>query len=487
MDCNRTRDLLSEFVDDALSGDAKARLEEHVAGCPACAEELESLRRVVTGVRGLGKVAAPDDLLRGVMSGIERAAPAPARFTGFRRIYPLAAAAAFLAALTAIFFMIEDERTAPGLDSVADLDGDTLFEKQEAPHGMVDGFLPRDKAESLRRLGYKGDRKSLEASRDRSEVMDELADLSGEAEEERENGPEVAAESREYLKKVAPGRPVTESEGKRAPPPGDLRGTEDAEVSGEATAAAGGKGRAQGPKGPAAPAPSTPARSAPLKLHADYNVLVVETDEDWDAQAAELGARRVPLKQDASDLLVGNGRMEARQAPQVALYEVSVSDVGGLVRELAGSGAEAVHACAVPEMDEATAEAIHIGTSEAGKVAGEKARAPVTLWSRSEPPKEGLARLGALGYSAGRVDLAGLVRNSLDLIDREERAASEARKDDVPDEKRAREVAARSAVRRKNKGESDLDRVKEEPAVTPRKILILFVRKDRPPPAAKPR
>ena len=79
MDCNRTRKLLSEYADGALSGDAKARLEEHIAGCPACAEELESLRRVVAGVRGLGKVAAPDDLLRGVMSGIERTGPAPAR------------------------------------------------------------------------------------------------------------------------------------------------------------------------------------------------------------------------------------------------------------------------------------------------------------------------------------------------------------------------------------------------------------------------
>ena len=43
MDCNRTVELLSEYVDDALSGEARVRLEEHLAACPACAEELESL------------------------------------------------------------------------------------------------------------------------------------------------------------------------------------------------------------------------------------------------------------------------------------------------------------------------------------------------------------------------------------------------------------------------------------------------------------
>jgi hypothetical protein len=495
MDCKRTRELLSEYLDDALSVDVKVRLEDHLAGCPACAEDLESLRRVVAGVRGLGKVAAPEDFLGGVMSGIERAIAAPPRAAGFRWIYPLATAAAFLAAVTVIFFIIEGERAVTGLtpDLVADLDGDVLLDKEKAPQATVDGFVAGGKAKSLRRLGREDSREGMQASRGRSLGLDEIGEPGREHEEGEESGAEAGAggaipvkgeidaaveidKSRERLKKTAPRRPESESKGKRVQAPGDLRGTSNGtEASASGTAAS------------AAPAAGDAAGAAPAeKLHADYNVLVVETDRDWNDQAETLNASRVPLKADASELNAGYGRKAAGQDPQIALYEINVSDIDGLVRGLADFGAAAIHAYAVPDKDAIVAESILIQSSTADEIADEKARAPVTLWSRNKLQKESLERLGALGYSAGRDELSGIVRDTLAAIDREKRDAAETRSDDVPGARGVRDGTTRANARRKGAFEGDRDRVQDEPAVPPRKILILFVKKARTP-ATKPR
>lgn len=45
MNCNIAGDLLPLYVDGACSPDSRKALEEHLAGCPACRERLERMRK----------------------------------------------------------------------------------------------------------------------------------------------------------------------------------------------------------------------------------------------------------------------------------------------------------------------------------------------------------------------------------------------------------------------------------------------------------
>jgi len=55
--------LLSAFLDDELSEDEGLDVARHVAGCPACAKELEQLRRMRNTLRDLPVMTAPPDML----------------------------------------------------------------------------------------------------------------------------------------------------------------------------------------------------------------------------------------------------------------------------------------------------------------------------------------------------------------------------------------------------------------------------------------
>ena len=51
--------MLSEYIDGELEPGARDALEEHLAGCPTCTEELESLRATVLMLRRMPEVEAP--------------------------------------------------------------------------------------------------------------------------------------------------------------------------------------------------------------------------------------------------------------------------------------------------------------------------------------------------------------------------------------------------------------------------------------------
>jgi diguanylate cyclase (GGDEF)-like protein len=45
MDCETTRELISALIDEEISPEDRARLDDHLGGCPLCREELADLRR----------------------------------------------------------------------------------------------------------------------------------------------------------------------------------------------------------------------------------------------------------------------------------------------------------------------------------------------------------------------------------------------------------------------------------------------------------
>lgn len=68
MTCRQVVQLLTEYLDGALSSADRARVEEHLAGCDACTAFLAQLRVTGRVVAGLAQVEVPAplraDLLR---------------------------------------------------------------------------------------------------------------------------------------------------------------------------------------------------------------------------------------------------------------------------------------------------------------------------------------------------------------------------------------------------------------------------------------
>ena len=62
--CQSGLELLMDYLEGVLAPDLRARVEEHVAGCPRCVAFVESYRRTPAIVRNATAVALPPDLAR---------------------------------------------------------------------------------------------------------------------------------------------------------------------------------------------------------------------------------------------------------------------------------------------------------------------------------------------------------------------------------------------------------------------------------------
>jgi anti-sigma factor RsiW len=86
-DCSEIRNLLSEYLDDALDAKAKALADEHLRTCPACRKELNSLKTLVKEMGSLEPVKAPADFLDQLHRRMQR----PSKLAKIREwlFYPL--------------------------------------------------------------------------------------------------------------------------------------------------------------------------------------------------------------------------------------------------------------------------------------------------------------------------------------------------------------------------------------------------------------
>jgi len=98
MDCRDIKELLSAYLDGALSFEEKARVEEHLKTCKECSSNLAALKEAVSQIKGLKEVEPPPLLARRIMKTIKKEARYPLRI----RI-PLQAAAMIAIAFTSIY------------------------------------------------------------------------------------------------------------------------------------------------------------------------------------------------------------------------------------------------------------------------------------------------------------------------------------------------------------------------------------------------
>lgn len=97
MDCEESRRLIPFFLDDELDAEQSLLVEVHVAACEGCQKELQQEGELRVALRQAAKrVVAPESLRRRINAEIAASEKRP---SGFRRMVPLAAAAALLIAL----------------------------------------------------------------------------------------------------------------------------------------------------------------------------------------------------------------------------------------------------------------------------------------------------------------------------------------------------------------------------------------------------
>jgi len=72
MECSRSKELLSDYIDGILDARTKALLEEHLMACKGCREDLASLKALVQEMGSLKSLEAPRDFLEKVHERIEQ-------------------------------------------------------------------------------------------------------------------------------------------------------------------------------------------------------------------------------------------------------------------------------------------------------------------------------------------------------------------------------------------------------------------------------
>jgi len=119
MDCSDIKALLSEYIDGTLDQETKNRVDQHVASCAECREELASLKALVHELGSLEPMQPPEDFLLQVHKRLEK----PSRFsTLFRSLFlpfriklPLqvAGAAAMAILVFSLVYFQQEEFKAP--------------------------------------------------------------------------------------------------------------------------------------------------------------------------------------------------------------------------------------------------------------------------------------------------------------------------------------------------------------------------------------
>jgi len=98
-ECNSIRERLPEYADGTLIGRELARVEQHVASCGRCQQEVADLRTVIGAVRAVPPDEVPETLIPRLRRAVQERAPAP----GLRLFWPrLAVPVAILTCVIAL-------------------------------------------------------------------------------------------------------------------------------------------------------------------------------------------------------------------------------------------------------------------------------------------------------------------------------------------------------------------------------------------------
>ena len=70
--CRELVEIVTDYLEGALSAAEAARLERHVATCPGCAEYLEQMRTLAGSLGGLSGDTIPREMRAGLIAAFGR-------------------------------------------------------------------------------------------------------------------------------------------------------------------------------------------------------------------------------------------------------------------------------------------------------------------------------------------------------------------------------------------------------------------------------
>ena len=153
MTCPETRELLSAWLDQALDAREGEEVEVHLAGCPDCRHELESLRSTVSLLSRVEHVRAPVGFVNKVMAD---AYPPPWYQRLGRLVFlplsvklPLEAGAMVVIAILGVYLL----QSTPEMKDAARPEAPAVASRPDAPPAAPPAPLPKATPPSLLKEG----------------------------------------------------------------------------------------------------------------------------------------------------------------------------------------------------------------------------------------------------------------------------------------------------------------------------------------------
>ena len=114
MNCEHVRTRIGDHLEGDLELAERARVDDHLAACPACRTELRELRATVALLRGLGDPEQPAGLPEKVIARIDAGEGRPAAWVrGIWRLAEPRVAAALAAGVAGLFVLANLETGIP--------------------------------------------------------------------------------------------------------------------------------------------------------------------------------------------------------------------------------------------------------------------------------------------------------------------------------------------------------------------------------------
>ncbi len=112
--CAWARQVIEAYLDGDLTADEAARLESHLSGCQACAEELALAKRLNLALRDLPEQRCPDRIADAVLDRVGKEPRAARRPAGwYPRVWRPAALAAMLLLVAITALVIKGAKPPP--------------------------------------------------------------------------------------------------------------------------------------------------------------------------------------------------------------------------------------------------------------------------------------------------------------------------------------------------------------------------------------
>jgi anti-sigma factor RsiW len=74
--CRELVELITDYLEDALPADVRARFDAHLADCPGCVMAIEQFRTTILGLRGLDDDEIPAPVREGLLAAFRDWSPA---------------------------------------------------------------------------------------------------------------------------------------------------------------------------------------------------------------------------------------------------------------------------------------------------------------------------------------------------------------------------------------------------------------------------